>query len=358
MEKAEVFSVQNRLKSAQAALDGFPWKLATVLYTLSWGWSLLRPNTLYWDDWAYIYNRPKSYLNQIFVDTGLPPWRALIDQELISLGYWTIPVLTFLFFFASGIALYLILKKVIFLNQAQINFTILIFLIAPVNHARIALVMFGYTTSFFLFFVAWAILVRHTKTRSFFLAAILFFWSFMTHSFLFFLVLPIAHYIFLNKRHLNRTQKNLKLIGKTTILLLLPIIYVALRHQFWQSTEQFRDYHRIYNNGILLGLIYFLPFTLLAGLLLIPHKKKRTERTYQLALGFFVLGLGVFPYCISNNADRTLFLIWKAEWTSRHQLLMPLGLAILIVAMYSFLKIFTSSSLVISTVNARISQSG
>ncbi|MFZ9896615.1 MAG: hypothetical protein ACO3ES_02560, partial [Ilumatobacteraceae bacterium] len=32
-------------------LAGFPWVSAIVLYTLSWGWSLLRPNTLYWDDW-------------------------------------------------------------------------------------------------------------------------------------------------------------------------------------------------------------------------------------------------------------------------------------------------------------------
>ena len=95
MENAVFASLKNRIKPAQIALDGFPWLLATVLYTLSWGWSLLRPNTLYWDDWAYVYNRPKSFLNQIFVDTGLPPWRALIDQELIAIGYWTIPVLTF-----------------------------------------------------------------------------------------------------------------------------------------------------------------------------------------------------------------------------------------------------------------------
>ena len=86
MENAVVLSFKSRLKSAQVALEGFPWKLATILYTLSWGWSLLRPNTLYWDDWTYIYGRPKSYLNEIFVKTGLPPWRALIDQELIAFG--------------------------------------------------------------------------------------------------------------------------------------------------------------------------------------------------------------------------------------------------------------------------------
>ena len=35
---------------SERMLAGFPWVSAIVLYTLSWGWSLLRPNTLYWDD--------------------------------------------------------------------------------------------------------------------------------------------------------------------------------------------------------------------------------------------------------------------------------------------------------------------
>jgi hypothetical protein len=128
--------------------------------------------------------------------------------------------------------------------------------------------------------------------------------------------------------------------------LLLPIIYIALRNQLWQPTQEFIGYHHIYRNGIFLGIIYFFPFTLLTGLVIVPYKKMRTERTYQLALGFFVLGLGVFPYCISNNADQTLFLIWKAEWTSRHQLLMPMGIAILIVAVCSFLKTFRLQHLI------------
>ncbi|MFZ9058088.1 MAG: hypothetical protein ACO20J_00935, partial [Ilumatobacteraceae bacterium] len=39
-------------------LAGFPWVSAIVLYTLSWGWSLLRPNTLYWDHWLIYFNQP------------------------------------------------------------------------------------------------------------------------------------------------------------------------------------------------------------------------------------------------------------------------------------------------------------
>ena len=334
MKSTILLPLKNRLKSAQAALDGFPWLLATVLYTLSWGWSLLRPNTLYWDDWAYIYNKPKSYLNQIFVDTGLPPWRALIDQELIAVGYWTIPVLTFLFFFASGIALYLILKKVIFLNQAQINFTILIFLIAPVNHARIALVMFGYTTSFFLFFVAWAILIRHTKTRSFFLAAILFFWSFMTHSFLFFYLIPLAHFVY--SRYTGSRSKPIEkiYIAKVLVLGVLPAFYYALRHFYWHPTDEFLWYHKISGIGtlrglqvIIIGLLAIIPYEFLR-----LRKKTNGKKVNSLIIPWLIAGSGLFPYFASANIDvKSVFTI-ASGWNSRHLMLTPLGASLLLSA--------------------------
>jgi hypothetical protein len=86
-------------------------------------------------------------LNQIFNDTGLPPWRAIVDQELLAVGYWTIPWLTFAMYFTAGAFLWEILKKTNLLSIKQVEFVVFIFLIAPVNHARIALVMFGYSTS-------------------------------------------------------------------------------------------------------------------------------------------------------------------------------------------------------------------
>ena len=58
----------------EGMLAGFPWVSAVVLYTLSWGWSLLRPNTLYWDDWSVIFGRPKFYMWQYVRSVGRPPW--------------------------------------------------------------------------------------------------------------------------------------------------------------------------------------------------------------------------------------------------------------------------------------------
>ncbi|MFM7827726.1 MAG: hypothetical protein ACKO82_08995, partial [Acidimicrobiaceae bacterium] len=64
-------------------LAGFPWVSAIVLYTLSWGWSLLRPNTLYWDDWQVIYSKPKYYMWKYVRASGRPPWSDLVETQLI-----------------------------------------------------------------------------------------------------------------------------------------------------------------------------------------------------------------------------------------------------------------------------------
>ncbi|MDA2963963.1 MAG: hypothetical protein O2996_02190, partial [Actinomycetota bacterium] len=338
---ASVLSFKGRLKSAQGALDGFPWKLATALYTLSWGWSLLRPNTLYWDDWAYIYNKPKSYLNEIFVNTGLPPWRALIDQELIAVGYWTIPVLTFLFFFASGIALYLILKKVIFLNQTQINFTILIFLIAPVNHARIALVMFGYTTSFFLFFVAWAILVRHKKAAGYLLAVILFFWSFMTHSFLFFYVVPFAHFALTIAKKSNFKNLLRGFKAKLLVLALLPILYYLLRGIFWSPSAEFKDYHRVTLDGAIRGILFFAicGFISFAGLQISQFRNSTNIRWAMVIASFSIFAWGLFPYFVNQSlGDFVSVFAFRADYGTRHLLLTPLGIGLIVTSIATMIR--------------------
>ena len=328
-----VVTFKSSLKSAQVALEGFPWKLVTILYTLSWGWSLLRPNTLYWDDWAYIYNQPKSYLNQIFVDTGLPPWRALIDQELIAVGYWTIPVLTFLFFFASGVALYFILKTVNILNQSQKNLIILFFLLAPVNHARIALVMFGYTTSFFLFFVAWAILMSHKGTIIYLFALILFFWSFMTHSFLIFYSVPLIHFTFANTKNFNFQNWNKTLVVKLALLALLPIVYYILRKFYWPPTLEYESYHRLTFEGLSRGLIFLVAGSAIAFTISrISWSRSEHPMAGTLAIiAWSVFSCGLLPYFVNQSlTDYMSVFAFRSDYGTRHLLLTPLGIGLVV----------------------------
>jgi hypothetical protein len=333
VENAVVLSFKSRLKSAQVALEGFPWKLATILYTVSWGWSLLRPNTLYWDDWTYIYGRPKSYLNEIFVDTGLPPWRALIDQELIAVGYWTIPALTFMMFFANGLFLHNILRKFALANAKQIRIAVLVALLLPVNHSRISLQMFGYTTSYFLFFLAWMLLINHCKRSQFWISILLFFWSFMTHSFLFFYLLPLAHYVLLQKSVIKELRIRYLLLPKTIVLIAIPVLYYTLRHFFWPPTAEYETYHKVTIDGAIRGVAFFAVGSLL---LLIFSFALNTFglRDKSMLLPFIGLTLfawGLFPYFINQSlVDVISVFAFRADWASRHLLLTPLGAGMLI----------------------------
>lgn len=333
MENAVVLSFKSRLKSVQVALEGFPWKLATVLYTLSWGWSLLRPNTLYWDDWTYIYGRPKSYLNEIFVDTGLPPWRALIDQELIAVGYWTIPALTFMMFFASSLFLHNILRKFALANTEQIRIAVLVVLLLPVNHSRISLQMFGYTTSYFLFFLAWMLLINHRRRAQFCISIFLFFWSFMTHSFLFFYLLPVAHHLLLQKSVIKELRIRYLVLPKTILLIAIPVLYYILRHFFWHPTAEYETYHKVTLDGAIRGVAFFAVGSLLLLIFSFALKASGLRDKSMLLpfIGWTLFAWGLFPYFTNQSlVDIVSVFAFRADWGSRHLLLTPLGAGLLV----------------------------
>jgi hypothetical protein len=332
MEKAIALSLKSRLKSAQIAFDGFPWKLATILYTLSWGWPLLRPNTLYWDDWAFIWGQPKNYLNEIFVDTGLPPWRALLDQQLISVGYWTIQSLTFLMFFGAGLCLFLILQKIQFLNIQQKQLIAVMFLIIPINHSRIALVLFGYTTSYFLFFLAWCLLIR-SRSLLFIGSLTLFFWSFMTHSFLFLYVLPVAHFFILNFANKSLAFRNRILIIKTSVLLALPLAYYALRSEFWYPTPEWDGYHRFTIDGAskILPLLVIGALAIWVLWVSLRRNVPKTLGLKMMLLGWLLFTWGLFPYFANGRIpDYVSIFAVRSDWGGRHIMLTPLGASIII----------------------------
>ena len=319
---------------------GFPWLTALLAYTISWCWSLIRPNTLYWDDWAYIFNQPKSFLNEIFSKTGLPPWRAIIDQELLMVGYWTIRWLTFIMFFAAGLFLFEILKKIPFISLAQSRSLVLLFLIFPLNHARVSLTMFGYSTSYFLVFIAWMLLIKRSSWISFLSACACLFWSFTTHSFLFFSVLPIVHFVYLHRAQLICKKPSSKTLTQFGLLTGLPVLYYLLRTLFWPPAPEYLWYHTVYLRAVLVASVYFLPFIVSSIIIVLRIRsgKKITSKVLIITAGFLAFAVAVFPYLSSGNLDsRMTFFFWELDWTSRHQLLMPLGAAAITVAIVYFI---------------------
>ena len=323
-------------------LDGFPWVSAIVLYTLSWGWSLLRPNTLYWDDWALYFGQPIGNARNIYIQSGRPLWEGLVEIALLQVGTWAICLATFILFFVTAIFLFCILKTFSAISHSNLRFITFVFLIAPVNHARVALNIFDYTSAYFLFFLGWLILVRFKSLKSFVLACLILFLSFKTHSFLFFVLLPFLHFAWLNKTELLDFKKLNRRHLQIVVIAALPVLYVILRSIFWPPNESWQDYQKPTSAGLMTGLWPVLIG--LVGLSIIAFRHSKNKPTHfgfvLFVCGFLVTALALFPYFAAElyvgYAGRPAYITvfeFRADWRSRHQLLMPLGLALSVVGL-------------------------
>ncbi len=351
------FGASTEAKS-ERMLAGFPWVSAIVLYTLSWGWSLLRPNTLYWDDWQIYFGQPLNNGIKTLDEMGRAPWGGLIEFFLLHIGTWAVTVATFLVFWVSSFFVFLILRQGLNFGDSNARFVVLLFFVLPVNHARIAVAIFDYTSSYFLFFLGWFVLVRYKSTKTFVLACVILFLSFKTHSFLFFALLPFLHFAWLNKtdlldfNNLNRRHLQIAVIAMT------PLAYVIIRELFWPPIQGWQDYQQLTTSGVLTGLWPVLIG--LFGLAIIGFRQLKKKQMHfglvLLIVGFSITGLALFPYFAGEfyvgYAGRPAYLTvfeYRADWRSRHQLLMPLGLALGVVGLNELLK-WKSKNIAVSTV--------
>ena len=317
-------------------LAGFPWVSAIVLYTLSWGWSLLRPNTLYWDDWQVLYNKPKFYMWNYVRASGRPPWSDLVETQLIPFGNWTVRVLTFVLFFVSGICLYGILKRLFPRNISKVNQIVLIFLILPVNHARISIVIFDYTSSYFLFFLGWYLIVNFTTTKSDIIGYFAIFLSLKTHSFLFFCLLPFLHLAWLRYTRRTDLDESWWRRPKLVVIPLLVLVYVVLRQLFWPPSDIWANYQTPSISGVIRWIPLIVPFVFCL-IWFVFSRKTQNEVDSNLILlwvGSGVTALALAPYFIGRHyQDYSSVVAFRSDWGNRHQLLMPLGVALCIVGL-------------------------
>jgi hypothetical protein len=311
---------------------GFPWISAIICYSISWGFLLVRPNTLYWDDWQEVFERSSNYINVSRREMGLPPWASWIESFFLPNQLYVIRLLTFILFFYCGLFFFEIIKSTAFCNIKLSRLLAIIFLVAPVNHARIGIVMFMYTTSYFLFFGAWLIAIRAQKTVVFFNSLVLFFLSLTTNSLLFLIVLPVLHLLFLKLAEQNRI--NIQVTLQSLCIFLLVPTYLILRKAFWPPIDRWVDYNSPALISALRGTLLFVPSIVLGFLLTLTIKKNHTSKLIisTLTIGFFSFAVALFPYVLSDNIDRN-FYKYDIGWQSRHLMLAPLGISFIIIGL-------------------------
>lgn len=325
-----------------------------LLYAVAHFGILLIPNAIFWDDWV-IFNVTSAGILRIWQMAG-----SILNIEgyshvaMLSVGPWTYKVLTFILMFFSGIALWKILEKQKWIDTNSRFLITLFFLLLPLNSARVALINFRYTLCAFAFFVAWSLL---GKKRFRLLSLLLFFFCFTTNSLLFFYALPIAEWYFRDGNKL--TFSNAIKWGLSRLdFFILPFIFWFIKTRFYKPYGLYATYNENFNPKNLIAdpilmfedltklhiNVLFLFFFLALGYWLLnlptPEQEQKSSRRLGL-LGLIALGAGLFPYWIVGAIPTF------QDWSSRHQLLMPLGVACLVVAMLNAFKSETSKAVAV-----------
>ena len=144
----------------------FPWKHAIILYALSYGIILFFLKAYFWDDWYVYASTSRSHIASLMHSRGDWPIRVWVEWDVLRGRPELFRVLTLVTYFISGWCLFHILSTLRFLEKNQIRFMTLLFLIFPINSARVAMVDFAYAFSLMFFYVAWLVYV--TKKSLFF----------------------------------------------------------------------------------------------------------------------------------------------------------------------------------------------
>ena len=312
----------------------FPWKLATVLYGISFAPQLLSANSLFWDDWVMFDPQTGNLLEELYSVGGNAPWRKFIEMQLFQSSPSLFRIASFFIYFFLGYFIFRILKHSPHLNQVQLSVITLLFILLPVNSARISIACSKYAIDAFFFFFAWFMYESSKKRRYQFLSLLFFFFSYSTLPFPTFTILPLLYSFYIAQVRTIAIFK--RQVLRSVPLILLPAVYLLLRQIYWPPTGG----SAIMYSPQLLGLIRALLFITLCSIpllyCLLPLKYQKFGRSNVLVLvGVFSVSIAAFPYMVGGHlvdiSDWLIAFIPNfSDWNSRHQLLLPLGFALII----------------------------
>lgn len=333
---------------------------------------LLNFEGIYWDDWV-LYNVDVDSVNRMFAMAGsnVGQFHSLILT--IDSGVLLYRALLFLGLYLSALSIYSIIKLNYFKEGRVALIIAAIYLVLPLNSAKVALIN---TLPFLLvsgFFIAFYLLDKyiHSGSKVWYriTSLILFFISFEVSSLLLFYSVVGLHILVCSYRVLDDVSvfSKIYLTIKNTMLkyfdfMLLPIAFYILKINFFIPYGLYEGYNKMsFNverivsllNNTLYTSIYepvllsfetaFLYWPQLSLVLFVlfffTFIKKGINVSITNESVFLLISFGVFlfliatvPYLMVNKLPN----LWV--WESRHQILMPLGIAFFIAGVISALE--------------------
>ena len=213
----------------------------------------------------------------------------------------------------------------------------LLFLVLPLYNARVVLVLFPYTLAAFLFFLGWFLLGKNRL-----LALTLFALSFNIPSLLVFYALPISEWYWREQQEL-RIGAAWKWAVRRLDFMILPFAYWFIKITYFTPYTVYERYNQDFSlKNLVLSLIFIgdslvrlevtvyllIAFFAFAHWFLADTSVQDSPHSTRLRrVGAWALALAIFPYCIVGAAP--VFGLWD----SHNQLLMPLGIALVVVGL-------------------------
>ena len=327
----------NTEASRKITVNRFPWMWALSVYVVSYGLVLTFLGAYFWDDWITYYNQSDGAIEEALRIRGDWPTRAFFESTILGARPELFKILTLVAYFTSGWLLFHILGTLNFLKNNQVRLITILFLILPINSARVAMVDFAYACSLLLFFSAWFLLVRKSSWIRDLLAAILFILSFgATASLLVFLLVPCAHRLYLRLSD-SSSEGNRAWLSSLTIFLMSPAFWF-LDRRFNSPQGSYLTMYSLQKSGVVRALILFLIacIVLLWFIKVGSHDLTEKSRNLLISLGIVLVIIGAAPYIVAGHLVDVSewmfnFVPRASDWSSRHQLLLGLGLAVIIV---------------------------
>ena len=330
------------------------WIIITLLYSIAYGLMLFNDG-VYWDGWI-LFNVDNIVVIETFKQAGSPFTgflHSFLENPLIY------RLIVFLSYYFSGLLFLFILKqlKETGINDFQRLILVSLFILFPVNEARVSMINMPSALCVLLFFIASTCLVKYLRDKYLVyrvVSLLVFFISFQLNSLLVFYLIPFLLIMYHEKPYLSIYQffvKNIKYID----FILLPLVYFFLKLVLFTPYGDSSGYNIINAKDILLSPIsmiislyfsFFQPIIdsfkydiVLLSVIAVGiysflnslYEKIESSDNNNSLLKYILFGvlafcLAVFPYLAIGRSGMS----FGDEFQSRDQVLTPLGAAFIL----------------------------
>ncbi len=347
----------------------FALAILVGLYSLSY-FLLLLNHGVFWDDWVWTYLDRGTQL-QMGEQMGYSLLRPL-DLVLRHMSVETYRWIVFLSYLAASVALFKTLCHLPKLDSQKRLYLVLLFAVFPVNSARIALSDFRYAIAYGVFFVGLWLFSEFTdrggvwlRLSSLLLIGLA---SYDVNSLLFFCILVPILFLYVRSGYSSVHAAISRLKQIPDFILLPPVVFELKRlskpyglyahynevtfHYVAHSplaigSALYRSFLQVIAHAVRVSLTawpalaatilltlcigWILRGSLAAGahssraLVVTPGTPDVKTCLFNLLFGALIFTLGVMPYDLVGKYPSL------PDWNSRHQLLIPLGAAWMLV---------------------------